>query len=70
MLSMLLLNTNANSYRCMTNKVIVGLTYLYSVFGMICDFTFAVLPVFLIRSLQMDRQTKFALIPILGMGCM
>lgn len=55
---------------CIDTGIIVALTYLYSALNVICDFTFALLPVYLIMGLQMDKKTKIALIPILGMGCM
>lgn len=54
---------------CIPTEVIIALTYLYSVFSVICDFTFAILPMFLISGLQMDPRTKFALIPILCLAC-
>lgn len=54
---------------CINIDAIIALTYLYSVFNVICDFTFALLPVFLIMKLNMDRKTKIALIPIVLMAC-
>ncbi|KAI1497914.1 hypothetical protein F5X99DRAFT_395330 [Biscogniauxia marginata] len=54
---------------CIDVGIIIALTYLYSAFSVICDFSFAILPIFLIWGLQMDKRTKFALIPILSMGC-
>ncbi|KAI0144917.1 hypothetical protein BJ166DRAFT_80602 [Pestalotiopsis sp. NC0098] len=54
---------------CIDSGIIAALTYLYSAISVICDFTFALLPLHMIRGLQMHRKTKYALIPILGMGC-
>ncbi|KAI1097434.1 hypothetical protein F4804DRAFT_171868 [Jackrogersella minutella] len=54
---------------CISMDIIVALTYLYSAINVICDFTFATLPIVLIWGLQMDKRTKVALIPILSMGC-
>ncbi|KAI1871914.1 hypothetical protein JX265_005900 [Neoarthrinium moseri] len=54
---------------CVSPVIIAALTYLYSAFSVICDFTFALLPVVLIRGLQMDSRIKWALIPILSMAC-
>lgn len=54
---------------CIDPGIIAALTYLYSAINMVCDFTFALLPLHIIRGLQMDVRTKYALIPILGMGC-
>ncbi|KAJ2986282.1 hypothetical protein NUW58_g5102 [Xylaria curta] len=53
---------------CIDSGIIAALTYLYSAFSVICDFTFAILPIFLIYALQIDRRTKLALIPILSIG--
>ncbi|KAI1086895.1 hypothetical protein F5B19DRAFT_101983 [Rostrohypoxylon terebratum] len=54
---------------CIDVNIIAALTYLYSALNVICDFTFATLPIVLIWGLQMDKKTKIALIPILSMGC-
>ena len=55
--------------QCLDMDVIIGLTYFYSAVNAICDFTFGLLPIFLVWNLQMDRRMKIILIPILGMGC-
>ena len=55
---------------CININTVVGLTYLYSSINAICDFTFGILPFFLVWNLNMDRKTKIALIPILSMACM
>lgn len=55
---------------CLDVNVIIGLTYLYSVLSAMCDFTFGILPVFLIWNLNMSRTTKWALVPILSMACL
>ncbi|KAK9784358.1 hypothetical protein SCARD494_12970 [Seiridium cardinale] len=54
---------------CIDSSIIAALTYLYSAISVICDFTFALLPLHIIHGLQMNKNTKLALIPILGMGC-
>lgn len=54
---------------CINDNVIVALGFLYSVFGIIADFTFALLPAFLVWNLQLKKSTKIALIPLLTMGC-
>ncbi|KAI0404065.1 hypothetical protein F4802DRAFT_263231 [Xylaria palmicola] len=53
---------------CIGGDIIAALTYLYSALSVICDFTFAILPIFLVFSLQIDKRTKIALIPILSIG--
>ncbi|KAJ4984802.1 hypothetical protein SVAN01_09675 [Stagonosporopsis vannaccii] len=54
---------------CINNTVIIALGFVYSVFSIIADFTFALLPAFLVWNLQLKRRTKIALIPLLTMGC-
>lgn len=56
--------------RCVPTDVIIGLTFLYSAVSIITDFTFAILPIFLIMGLNMSMNMKFMLIPVLGMACM
>ncbi|KAI0163182.1 hypothetical protein BJ166DRAFT_287720 [Pestalotiopsis sp. NC0098] len=54
---------------CVSPEVIIGLAALYSAFSVLSDFTFAILPAFLLWDLKIDRRTKFTIIPILAMGC-
>ncbi|CAO2654833.1 Nn.00g115660.m01.CDS01 [Neocucurbitaria sp. VM-36] len=54
---------------CVPIDVIIGLTFLYSGVSVICDFTFAILPMFLVWGLNMSVRTRLVLIPILGMAC-
>ncbi|RMZ69343.1 integral membrane [Pyrenophora seminiperda CCB06] len=55
--------------KCIDNTVITVLGYIYSVFSIISDFTFAIIPGFLVWHLQLKRRTKVALIPLITMGC-
>ncbi|KFA70258.1 hypothetical protein S40285_07899 [Stachybotrys chlorohalonatus IBT 40285] len=59
----------SQSGSCIDIEVIIALTYMYSAFNVICDFTFALLPIGLIWSLNMDKKTKLALVPIMLMAC-
>ncbi|KAF2631059.1 hypothetical protein BU25DRAFT_360897 [Macroventuria anomochaeta] len=54
---------------CVDADVIIALTFLYSAVSVICDFTFALLPIFLVWNLNMSVKTRVLLIPILGMAC-
>ena len=54
---------------CVDVDVIIALTFLYSAVSVICDFTFAILPIFLVWNLNMSFKTRILLIPILGMAC-
>ncbi|KAF1974362.1 hypothetical protein BU23DRAFT_434037, partial [Bimuria novae-zelandiae CBS 107.79] len=62
-------NTSTQDGTCVNIEVIIALAYLYSVFSIISDFIFAILPAFLVMTLQLKRSTKVALIPLLAMGC-
>ncbi|KAH8198456.1 hypothetical protein TruAng_007388 [Truncatella angustata] len=53
---------------CISVDAIIIITYTYSVFAIITDFAFTILPIWLVKDLQVDRRTKFALIPILCMA--
>lgn len=55
---------------CIPVEVIMALTYLYGTISAICDFTFGILPIFLVWNLNMRKSLKIALIPILSMACM
>ena len=54
---------------CIDINVIVTATYVYSAFSVVCDFTFALLPIVLIWKLNMNTRTKMALVPIMTMAC-
>lgn len=54
---------------CISVDIIVALTYVYSCFNIICDFTFALLPIVIVQGLNMNKRLKIAIIPLLGMGC-
>lgn len=55
---------------CINMEIIVIMTYIYSAFAAFCDFTVGILPIFVVRKLHMKRQTKMAVVGILGMACM
>ncbi|CAI6336037.1 unnamed protein product [Periconia digitata] len=54
---------------CVNMSVVIGLAYLYSSLAILSDFTFALLPALLVMNLQLARKTKYALVPLLTMGC-
>ncbi|KAK2039456.1 hypothetical protein LZ31DRAFT_84940 [Colletotrichum somersetense] len=62
-------NQSSQNGHCVPMDVIIALTFLYSAFSVICDFTFAILPIVLIWKLKMNRQTKLALVPVMAMAC-
>lgn len=55
---------------CMNIQIVIAMTYVYSAFAALCDFTVGILPIFLVRKLSMQRQTKMAVVGILSMACM
>lgn len=54
---------------CMNIHIIIAMTYVYSTFAALCDFTVGIMPIFLVRKMNMNRQAKLALAGILGMAC-
>lgn len=55
---------------CMDPSLVVKAAIIYSVFAIVSDLTFVILPIVLLWNLRMDRRTKLALVPLLSMGCM
>lgn len=55
---------------CISWTVIIAMSWLWSIFAGMCDFTVGILPFFLVKGLQMDKRTKIAVVSILGVGCM
>ncbi|RFU76640.1 integral membrane [Trichoderma arundinaceum] len=54
---------------CISIEIIIIITYVYSSFSVICDFTFSLLPIYIIWGLNMKKMNKVALIPIMAMAC-
>ncbi|UPK91751.1 hypothetical protein LCI18_002686 [Fusarium solani-melongenae] len=57
------------SGKCINVNVVIALATLYSVFAVISDFIFALLPGLIVWKLQLHKKTKLMLIPLLAMGC-
>ncbi|KAH1487119.1 hypothetical protein KXW25_009407 [Aspergillus fumigatus] len=55
---------------CIDIHIVIAMTYVYSAFAALCDFTVGILPIFMVHKLHMRRQTKIAVIGILSMACM
>jgi hypothetical protein len=52
--------------KCISPDVIMILTYVVSVLNSMADWTFGLLPFFIVRKLQMKKQTKILVISILA----
>jgi ABC-type phosphate transport system permease subunit len=55
---------------CISIEIVITMTYVYSAFAALCDFTVGILPIFIVHKLHMRRKTKLAVVGILGMACM
>ncbi len=54
---------------CIDVQIVIWLVYLYSGFAVISDFTFALLPAWVVSHLNMKKNMKIAVIVLMGMGC-
>ncbi|RAK84895.1 hypothetical protein BO79DRAFT_157344, partial [Aspergillus costaricaensis CBS 115574] len=54
---------------CMNMHIIVGGLYAFSASSALFDLTIAILPILLVRKLNMKRDVKFAVAGLLGMAC-
>lgn len=54
---------------CISMDIIIALGYLYSVFSVITDFSFAILPGFVIWHLNLQKRARLILIVLITMGC-
>ena len=61
---------NPVSGSCINMTVIIVALYIFSAVSFIFDLTVGVLPVFVVRNLQMRRDLKYAVAGLLGMACM
>jgi hypothetical protein len=62
-------NPNAEG-SCMDPQVVVATFYGYTAIACISDWTFSILPVFLVWNLQMGRREKVSVILILATGAL
>lgn len=59
----------SQSGSCINVDITISLTYVYSAGNIICDLTFSLLPILIVKDLNMERRMKIAIVPLLGMGC-
>ncbi|KAK4205402.1 hypothetical protein QBC40DRAFT_270921 [Triangularia verruculosa] len=55
--------------KCINMDVLTALAILYSVFSVITDLTYALLPAWVVAHLNMEKKSKTAVIGLMGMGC-
>ena len=55
---------------CIDPIVIAGSTYAFGGISTICDLTYGILPIFLIKGLNMNRRSKLLVAGILGLAAM
>lgn len=55
---------------CMDPFIVVAVVYGYSAITCVGDWTFSILPVFMVWNLQMGRKEKFSVIMILAVGAL
>jgi len=61
---------NGATGKCMDNMIIVNATYAYSAVSCWGDWIFSIVPIFIIRNLQMTPRTKLVVGGILALGGM
>jgi hypothetical protein len=54
---------------CIPDIVVIALGYLFSAINIITDFTFALMPAWILTHLNMQLKTKIALALLMGLGC-
>lgn len=54
---------------CIPDRIVIALAILFSIINMITDFTFALLPAWIVLHLNMKFRTKLALCALMGLGC-
>ncbi|KAJ5191237.1 uncharacterized protein N7498_010222 [Penicillium cinerascens] len=62
------MDPNIEGY-CISINIIITMTYVYSAFSALCDFTVGILPIFIVHKLHMRKEAKLAVVGILSMAC-
>ncbi|GCB20137.1 hypothetical protein AAWM_03022 [Aspergillus awamori] len=55
--------------KCLSTDILINVAYVYSGICAICDFALGLLPIDLVRQLQINPKTKMALGATLSLGC-
>lgn len=55
--------------QCAGTRRIIIILYIFTAVSALFDLTVGLLPIFLVRGLQMNRKTKSAVATLLGMAC-
>lgn len=55
---------------CLNTDIIINSTYAYSAMSCLSDFTFCILPAFMVWRLNMNIRTKISVIILLGLSAM
>ena len=55
---------------CIDSRIVVGSFYGYSALSCLTDWTFSIVPIFVVRKLQMDNQKKITVGIILAFCAM
>jgi hypothetical protein len=62
-------NKYSQTGTCIPDAIVIALAMLFSVINIITDFTFALMPAWILSHLNMKRKTKLALCVLMGLGC-
>lgn len=62
-------NKYSQTGTCIPDAIVIALAMLFSVINIITDFTFALMPAWILSHLNMKRKTKLALSVLMGLGC-
>ncbi|CAH0040409.1 unnamed protein product [Clonostachys rhizophaga] len=54
---------------CLGMDAVIAVTYVYGACGIICDFTCTILPMVIIWGLNMNKRSKWVLMPIMTLAC-
>ncbi|KAH6857012.1 hypothetical protein B0I37DRAFT_88884 [Chaetomium sp. MPI-CAGE-AT-0009] len=60
---------NSQTGKCIPDGIIIALVLLFSVINIITDFTFALMPAWVLSHLNMKSKTKVALALLMALGC-
>lgn len=63
-------NKYSQTGTCVPDNVVIALAILFSAINIVTDFTFALLPAWIVHGLHMKRKAKIGLAILMGLGCM
>jgi hypothetical protein len=60
--------SNILAKKCISDSLLLGASYTYAVMNILTDFTFVIIPIFMLQDSTMDKRSKLSVATIMALG--